>query len=37
VAHIREPYFDLATRPPLPQHDRAAPVKADDMERILAE
>ena len=29
--------LDLAARPPLPQHDRAAPVEADDMERVLAD
>jgi hypothetical protein len=28
--------LDLAARPPLPQHDRAAPVEADNMERVLA-
>jgi hypothetical protein len=35
--HVHEPCFDLAARPPLPQHDRAAPVEADDMERVLAD
>jgi hypothetical protein len=35
--HVREPCFNLATRPPLPQHDRATPVEADDMKRILAD
>jgi hypothetical protein len=34
---VREPCFDLAARPPLPQHDGAAPVEADDMERVLAD
>jgi hypothetical protein len=35
--HVHEPCFDLAARPPLPQHDRATPVEADDMERVLAD
>jgi hypothetical protein len=26
--HVREPCFDLAARPPRPQHDRATPVEA---------
>jgi len=33
--HVREPCFDLAARPLLPQHDRATPVEADDVERVL--
>jgi hypothetical protein len=35
--HVREPCFDLAARPPLLPHDRAVPVEADDMERVLAD
>src|SRR5260370_36807541 len=35
--HVREPCFDLAARPPLPQHDRAASGEADDMKRVLAD
>jgi hypothetical protein len=29
--------FHLATRPPLPQHDGAAPILANDVERVLAD
>jgi hypothetical protein len=34
--YIREPPFHLASRPLLPQHDRAALVEADDVKRVLA-
>src|SRR5215470_6821155 len=34
---ISEPRFDLAARPLLPQHDAAAPILADEVERILAD
>jgi hypothetical protein len=34
--HVGKPHFDLAARPLLPQHDRAASIEADDVERILA-
>jgi hypothetical protein len=30
--HIGEPRFDLATRPTLPQHDRAGLIKANNVE-----
>ena len=33
--HVGEPGFHLATRPFLPQHDGAAPIQADDVERVL--
>src|SRR5215470_12171207 len=35
--YIGEPRFDLAARPLLPQHDAAAPILADEVERILAD
>ena len=35
--HIGKSSFNLATRPFLPQDDRAALVEADDMERVLAD
>jgi hypothetical protein len=35
--HVREPRFDLAARPLLSQHKRAALIEADDVERILAD
>src|ERR1700683_5030124 len=35
--HVGEPRLYLAARPFLPQHDRAALIEADDMERILAD
>src|SRR6516225_3187922 len=34
---VSEPRFDLAARPLLPQHDAAAPILADEVERILAD
>jgi hypothetical protein len=34
--HVREPRFCLAPRPLLSQHDRAALIDADNVERILA-
>src|SRR6516225_9224940 len=34
---VSEPRFDLAARPLLPQHDAAAPILADQVERILAD
>src|SRR5712664_4375818 len=34
---IGEPRFHLATRPLLPQHDRAARIVAHDVERVLAD
>jgi hypothetical protein len=33
--HIGETHFNLATRPPLPQHNSAAPIQANDVKRIL--
>src|SRR3984893_7041437 len=35
--YIGEPRFHLATRPFLPQHDRAACIVAHDVERVLAD
>ena len=35
--YIGEPGFHLATRPLLPQHDGAARIVADDVERVLAD
>ena len=35
--HIGEPCFHLATRPLLPQHNRAAGIKANNVERVLAD
>jgi hypothetical protein len=35
--HVREPRFDLAARPLLSQHNRAALIEADYVERILAD
>jgi hypothetical protein len=35
--HVGKPCLDLAARPPLPQHDRAALILADDVERGLAD
>ena len=35
--HVRKSCLDLAARPPLPQHDRATLVEADDMKRVLAD
>ena len=35
--HIGEPRLDLVTRPPLPQDDRAAVIKAYNVERVLAD
>ena len=37
VGYIGEPRFHLATRPLLPQHDGAARIVADDVERVLAD
>ena len=34
--YISKPRFHLATRPLLPQHDRAALIKANDVEGVLA-
>ena len=34
---VGKPRFHLAARPLLPQHDRAAPIVADDVERVLAD
>jgi hypothetical protein len=33
--NIREPRFHLGSRPLLPQHDCAAFIETDDMERVL--
>jgi hypothetical protein len=33
--HIGEAHFNLATRPPLPQHNGAALIQANDVKRIL--
>jgi hypothetical protein len=35
--HVREQRFDLAARPLLSQHNRAALIEADYVERILAD
>ena len=35
--HVGEPHIHLASRPLLPQHDRAAGIKADNVERVLAD
>src|SRR5436190_562267 len=34
---IGEPRFHLAARPLLPQHDAAAPILANEVERVLAD
>jgi hypothetical protein len=33
--HIGQTCFQLAARPPLPQHDRPTSIQANDMERVL--
>jgi hypothetical protein len=35
--HCQEPRFDLPAWPPLSQHDCAASIEADNVERILAD
>src|SRR5262245_27174142 len=35
--HVREPCFNLATRPLLPQHDRATSIVTPDVKRVLAD
>ena len=35
--HVGKACFHLATRPLLSQHNRTAPIKADNMERVLAD
>jgi hypothetical protein len=35
--HVRQPCLDLAARPLLPQHDRAALIEAHDVKRVLAD
>ncbi len=35
--HIRQPSLDLAARPLLAHDDRAAPIEADYVERVLAD
>ena len=35
--HVGKPRLDLTARPLLAQHDRAALVEADDVERVLAD
>src|SRR5947209_6867122 len=35
--HVGEPRFHLAARPLLPQHDTAAAILADEVERVLAD
>src|SRR6516165_7881216 len=34
---VSEPRFHLAARPLLPQHNAAAPILADEVERVLAD
>jgi hypothetical protein len=34
---VGKPCLDLAAGPFLPQHDRAAPIEADNVERVLAD
>src|SRR5204862_7220997 len=35
--HIRQPRFDLTTRPLLTQHNSAAIIQPDDVERVLTD
>jgi hypothetical protein len=35
--HIGKPGFDLAARPLLPQHDRAALIETHEVKRVLAD
>ena len=35
--HIGKACFDLTTRPLLPQHDHAAMIQTDDVERVLTD